>query len=341
MEKILIVGPSWVGDMVMAQSLLIVLKTQYPKSTIDMLAPAWSFPIIERMPEVNKSIEMPLGHGHFGFGERRRFGHALRKEKYTWAIVLPNSWKSALIPWFAQIPKRTGWKGEMRYGLLNDIRHLDKQALPLMVQRFVALAFNAKYVNSAVQSIKDCPEPHLKVENKNNTLLLEKFQLRDDKSTLVLCPGAEFGVAKQWPATYFQSIAKDVIALGWQVWILGSKADKAFAQSICDASDKNIANLCGETTLGQAIDFMALADKVISNDSGLMHVAAALNKPVVALYGPTSPSFTPPMTEGAKILSVKVDCGPCFRRECPEGHHDCMQRLKPDQVMKAILNELV
>jgi heptosyltransferase-2 len=340
-DKILIVGPSWVGDMVMAQSLFMVLKSQYPKSKVDVLAPAWSFPIIERMPEVNKSIEMPLGHGRFGLGERRRFGHSLRKEKYDWAIVLPNSWKSALIPWFAKIPRRTAWKGEMRYGLINDIRHLDKQALPLMVQRFVSLGFDEDYAKLAKNSIQDCPKPCLKVESKEKAFLLNTFKLNDNKPTLILCPGAEFGSAKQWPSNYFQSVASEFIALGWQVWIMGSKADNNIAQSICEVKDKDVVNLCGETTLGQAIDLMALADKVISNDSGLMHIAAALNKPIVALYGPTSPGFTPPMTETAKILSVDVDCGPCFKRECPEGHHDCMQGLKPDLVMKAIMSETV
>ena len=310
----------------MAQSLFIQLRRQHPNAVIDVIAPDWSGAILDRMPEVNKAITMPIGHGKFGFKIRRDFGKSLRKEKYTWAIVLPNSWKSALIPWFANIPRRTAWKGEMRYGLINDLRHLDKQALPLMVQRFVSLAFDADL--SQVSS-KGCPEPFLKVDEGHRVALLKSFQLNDAKPVLVLCPGAEFGSAKQWPADHYGSVALDMIKKGWQVWVLGSAADKAIAEEICSVSDENIVNLCGETTLGNAIDLMSIAEKVISNDSGLMHIAAALKKPLVALYGPTSPAFTPPLEEHAKVLSVKVDCGPCFKRECPQGHHDCMKNLVP------------
>nr|MDT0251025.1 lipopolysaccharide heptosyltransferase II [Endozoicomonas sp.] len=139
--KYLIVGPSWVGDMVMAQTLFIAIKQQHPDAIIDVLAPAWSLPIIERMPEVRRGIDIPLGHGKLGLSARYQLGKSLRQEKYTHAITLPNSFKSALVPFWANIKHRIGWRGEMRYGLLNDIRKLDKSQYPLMVERFIALAY--------------------------------------------------------------------------------------------------------------------------------------------------------------------------------------------------------
>jgi heptosyltransferase-2 len=347
--KILIVGPSWVGDMVMAQSLFMVLKQQYPEATIDVLAPAWSRPIIERMPEVNKAIDMPLGHGHFGLKDRWILGRALQKEGYTQSIILPNSWKSALIPWFAKIPVRTGWKGEARYGLLNDLRKLDKVQLPMMVQRFVALAYPAlPYLKSGAKktsntSLENCPPPSLLIDKNRLPTLLQHFGLNTRKPTLILCPGAEFGPAKQWPAEHYSATAAHMIKTGYQVWVMGSSGDIAIAEAIySQIKDKidtaSMTILCGKTSLEEAIDLLSIADKVLSNDSGLMHIASALNKPLVALYGATSPEFTPPLSSNARIVSIEVDCGPCFKRECPEGHHKCMNSLNPEAVLK-VLNE--
>lgn len=334
-KKILIIGPSWVGDMIMAQSLFIKIKDINPDAIIDVLAPAWSRPILERMPEVNQALDLPIGHGVFGLKSRRHIGRQLRQHQYTQSIVLPNSWKSALIPWFARIPLRTGWRGEMRYGLLNDLRVLEKETLPLMVQRFVSLAtpvISLTYSN-----------PHLIINNARLPELLQHYQLDRQRPTLVLCPGAEFGPAKQWPAAHYAEVSNAMIAQGWQVWVMGSASDAATAENILAGIEKNhsddIKNLCGQTTLEDAIDLMATADQVISNDSGLMHLAAALQKPLIALYGPTSPAFTPPLSEQAKTLSIKVECGPCFQRDCPEKHHRCMQDLSPEQVLAALVDQ--
>ncbi|MGB1311757.1 MAG: lipopolysaccharide heptosyltransferase II, partial [Leucothrix sp.] len=293
----------------MSQSLMVSLKQLHPNAQIDVLAPAWSKPILERMPEVDEAIEMPIGHGRFAFNERRRFGKALRQKKYTWSIVLPNSWKSALIPWFANIPRRTAWKGEMRYGLINDIRHLDKQALPLMVQRFVHLALDANADQQTAIDLSAIPKPFLSTDPEKRQPLLSKFGLSSDKPILILCPGAEFGSAKQWPADYYQAVAKEKSEEGWQVLVLGSEADKAVGDKICADPNRFVSNLCGKTTLGEAVDLMSFTSVVVSNDSGLMHIPSAVNKPLVALYGATSPDFTPPLTDNAEVLSVKVECG--------------------------------
>jgi len=326
-HNILIIGPSWVGDMVMAQSLFIALKQQHPACQIDVLAPQWTSPLLERMPEVRSAIAMPVTHGVFGLKQRRQIGKSLRGQ-YDQAIVLPNSWKSALIPFFAKIPLRTGWRGEMRYGLLNDLRLLDKVRLPLMVQRFVSLALPAQQSNQPPAYVA----PAMHAEAPSTELLPA---ITANQKRLILCPGAEFGPAKQWPLSHYAGLAEGLIQQGWQVLIMGSKADAKTGQAILEklSDSQHCFNLCGQTQLGEAIDIMATADQIVSNDSGLMHIAAALQKPLIAIYGPTSPAFTPPLSDNAQVMQIPVDCGPCFQRTCPEGHHKCLEDIRPEHVL--------
>ncbi|MBT3504783.1 MAG: lipopolysaccharide heptosyltransferase II [Piscirickettsiaceae bacterium] len=330
--KILIIGPSWIGDMVMAQSLFMALKAERENCVIDVLALAWTKPLLDRMPEVNQAIPMPISHGVFGLKMRRTLGKQLQATHYDQAIVLPNSWKSALIPWFAKIPLRTGWKGEARYGLLNDIRTLDKLALPLMVQRFVSLAYPAEQS----QIPPSYPTPKM-VANKASFAVPP---LTSGQKRLIICPGAEFGPAKQWPAESYAEVTTALIDEGWQVLVLGSAADKAIADQINDftaqQNDNQLINLCGLTQLQDAIDLLATANAVISNDSGLMHIAAALQKPLIAIYGPTSPNFTPPLSDNSVITQIDVDCGPCFQRTCPEQHHKCMVDISSSDVLTSV-----
>jgi heptosyltransferase-2 len=332
-KKILIIGPSWVGDMVMAQSLFKALKADNPAVQIDVLAMDWTRPLLQRMPEVSEAITMPVSHGVFGWAMRRKLGKQLAQNHYDQAIVLPNSWKSALIPWFAGIPIRTGWRGEMRYGLLNDIRQLDKQALPMMVQRFVSLAYPASQSHAAPSYQPPLMQPFPVDENVNP-------ELRPGQKRLMLCPGAEFGPAKQWPPEYYAEVANTLLKQGWQVLALGSKADQNTAAEIENAIEPDhqsqFVNLSGRTTLEEAIDLLGTADWVISNDSGLMHIAAAMQRPLVAVYGPTSPAFTPPLADNAHIVQIDIECSPCFERECPLGHHRCMRDLGKDKVLEQI-----
>lgn len=324
----------------MAQSLFILLKQQNPNTVIDVLAPGWSRPIIARMPQVRRAIDMPVGHGSLMWSKRREIGRALRAEQYDQAIVLPNSLKSALIPWFANIPQRTGWKGEMRYGLLNDLRPLDKQRYPLMVQRFDALAYPPGEV------LPDhLPAPDLHADQERTPPLRRQFGLESERKILALCPGAEFGPAKRWPEKHYADVAAKKIVDGWQVWILGSAKDQVVAEAIIGllpTSDRtHCFNLAGVTQLEDAIDLLAVADAVVSNDSGLMHISAALNRPLVVVYGSTSPGFTPPLNDQVAILSLPVDCGPCFKRECPlnpatSSHMKCLNDLSSDRVLAAL-----
>jgi len=336
--NILIVGPSWVGDMVMAQTLFMCLREQHPDCAIDVLAPEWSLPIIERMPQVRRALSFPLGHGVLNIGERRRIGRQLQG-RYDQAIVLPNSLKSALTPFFAKIPKRTGWKGEMRYGLLNDLRKLDKQTYPLMIERFMALAYAP-----GAPLPHPYPRPSLRVDEQLREMALAEHGLQLAQPVLALCPGAEFGQAKRWPAEHYAAVAEHYVRQGWQVWLFGSKKDhpgcEEIRQQLIPGLREEVANLAGATTLAQAIDLMSCASAVVSNDSGLMHVAAAVQRPLVAVYGSTSTDYTPPLAEQVAVVRTGIECSPCFKRTCQYGHYRCLTELPPERVIAA-LDELV
>lgn len=327
-RKILVIGPSWVGDMVMSQVLYIHLRQSRPGCLIDVLAPAWSAPVLQRMPEVNRAIAMPLGHGQLGMTVRWRLGRELRREAYEQAIVLPNSLKSALVPFFAGVARRTGWRGEMRYGLLNDMRRLDKTALPLMAQRFLALGQDA--ADSLPAAL---PQPALRVDQSAARATASEFGLAADRPILALCPGSEFGGAKRWPARHYAEIASAYLARGWQVTLYGSASDREVCARIVDYSGRHryCRNLAGRTSLAQVVDLLSLSTAMVTNDSGLMHIGAALARPLLALYGATSPEFTPPMSPAADLLVSDLDCAPCFQRECPLGHHRCMRDITPAQ----------
>lgn len=339
-EKILIIGPAWVGDMVMAQSLFMTLKRLNRDCTIDVLAPAWTAPLIERMPEIRRAVAAPFDHGKFDIGGRWRLGWELAREGYDRAIVLPNSWKSALVPFFAGVPRRTGWRGEMRYGLLNDVRILDKPRFPLMIDRFDALAFDRGMIGTANDFPAPHPAPRLSVTAHSVQSARARYDLTLEAPVLALCPGAEFGSSKRWPEDRFAEVAAQKLAAGWQVWLFGSAKDAPVCEAIRAGLEPEAQARCtilaGRTSLADAVDLLSCAGAVVSNDSGLMHVAAALDRPLVAVYGSTSPTFTPPLTDHKRIVRLGLECSPCFKRECPLGHHDCMRKLPAAMVLDAI-----
>ncbi|EOX4279470.1 lipopolysaccharide heptosyltransferase II [Vibrio cholerae] len=341
MMKILVIGPSWVGDMVMSQSLYTTLKQQHPDALIDVMAPGWCKPILERMPEVNRAIEMPLGHGEFNLLGRREIGKSLREFKYDHAYVLPNSAKSALIPWFANIPLRTGWRGELRYGLLNDLRP-NKKAFQYMVERYVALAHpRAQMVDSAsLGGLETLPRPKLSIDVEAQQQTLAKFALSTQRKAIGLCPGAEFGPAKKWPENHYAEVAHAMCQQGHQVWLFGSQKDldtcNGIKQRVPSEYHAQIQVLAGQTSLIEAVDLLAACHTVVSNDSGLMHVAAAVGCNVVAVYGSTSPKYTPPLAEKVEIVHTDIECRPCFKRECQYQHLKCLSELTPKQVLDSI-----
>ncbi|EOB2574792.1 lipopolysaccharide heptosyltransferase II [Vibrio fluvialis] len=339
--KILVIGPSWVGDMVMSQCLYTRIKQQHPDAVIDVMAPAWCKPILERMPEVHQAIEMPLGHGDFNFLGRRAIGKSMRGQ-YDQAYILPNSAKSALIPWFADIPIRTGWKGEMRYGLLNDLRP-NKKSFQYMTERYVALAHpKATMVDStSLGGLDTLPRPSLYIDKDAQQQTRDKFTLHSSRPVIGLCPGAEFGPAKQWPTEHYAAVAAAMINAGKQVWLFGSAKDSKTTQTIvadlCDEQRSHIVDLAGKTSLIEAVDMLACCESVVSNDSGLMHVAAAVGCQVVGVYGSTSPTYTPPLAEKKTIIHTDIECRPCFKRECPLGHLKCLKDLTPQRVINALM----
>jgi heptosyltransferase-2 len=327
-ERILVVGPSWVGDMVMAQSLFKILKTRFLSAEIDVLAPEWSLPILARMPEVRRGVPLPVGHGELGVATRRRIGRSLRQENYRRAIVLPRSFKAALVPWFAGIPERTGFRGEMRFGLINDMRAFDRDALDMTVKRFAALGLDAG------APVDELPDPVLTVDADAQAVFAARHDLGGDGPAIAMMPGAEYGPAKCWPIEKFSELARRLTAAGARVWVLGSDKDVDAGARVAAASGAK--NLCGKTSLSDVVDVLGLAEQAVSNDSGLMHVAAAAGCHVHGIYGSSSPSFTPPLTREKTIHTLELACSPCFERRCPLGHTDCLNKLDVDRVFAAI-----
>ena len=356
--KILIIFPAWVGDMVMAQSLLSFLKAQDSSIVIDGVAPKSTYLLAQRMPEINQVYSLEVTHGGMQWAQRWQLGKKLRANEYDQAIVLPNSWKSALVPFFANIKKRTGWRGELRYFLLNDVRILNKSLFPLMIERFCALGI-AKDVLLPYK----LPWPKLKFDVENQARLREKFHLfptvarpsqldlenqpenscwnyQSFQKVLAICPGAEYGLSKRWPPEYFAAVAQSFLNQSGQVWILGGPKDQEVADKIQEICNHACINLVGKTNLLDAIDILAMASVTLTNDSGLMHISAAVETPLVAIYGSTTPNFTPPLANQAAVISLNTPCSPCFERTCRFGDYHCLTGISPDEVITAV-NQLV
>lgn len=328
--RLLVVGPSWVGDMVMAQSLFITLKQRHPGARLGVLAPGWSLPILERMPEVDEAIALDVGHGEFGWKTRRDVARSL-KGRFDRAIVLPRSWKSALVPFLARIPERVGFTGEQRVVLLTERRRLDKARLDQTVKRFVSLGLDAGEVGEAFS----IPPPQLRTNPANQQRLRHALALDSDRPVIGMMPGAEYGPAKQWPLTHFRELAEGLGRRGYSVWVLGGPKDAEDGEIIARGLD-HVDNLCGRTQLADAVDLLAACEQVVTNDSGLMHVAAAVGTRIQAIYGSSSPAYTPPLTANAVIHDLALDCSPCFQRTCPLGHTNCLHHILPERLLQAI-----
>lgn len=326
--KILIVAPSWVGDAVMSQPLLARLKAADPDATIDVLGPAWVLPVYARMTEVSATLTSPFAHGELALKKRFALARELAARGYDRVVVLPNSLKSALVPFFAGIRERVGFVGEARYGLLNRRHVLDKTALPLMVERFAQLA-----QVPGTPLARPVAPPRLQSSPAQQDATFAAIGQARPARLAVLCPGAEYGPAKRWPEEHFAAAARTLTERGYAVWLIGSPKDREIGETIVRHAAGACVSLCGTTSLAQAIDLIAAADLVICNDSGLMHVAAALDRPQAALFGSSSPGFTPPLSAHARVISLKLECSPCFKRECPLGHLKCLRDLSPQQVL--------
>ncbi len=333
-KKALIIAPPWVGDMVMTHSLIKQLKHNYPDCVIDVFAIPSLHPLIKRMAEVNQIISSPLKRGDIKLIERFKLGRQLSKNGYTHAYLIPNSFKSALVPFFAKIPNRVGFIGEKRYIVVNDIRKLDTQKLPMMVQRFVylGLARDKTPVKESLQL------PKLEVSPENAKQLLAKLGISlSGKPILAICPGPEHRESKRWPPEYFAKLATLKQQEGWDIWIFGGKKEQVLAEIIQKQSNQICLDLCGKTDLANTLDLLSLAKVVVANDSGLMHIASALHKPVVAIYGPTPVSVAPPLSSNkTKTISLNFSCSPCSGDTCPLKHNRCMTEITPEMLSVAI-----
>jgi len=333
MPRILVIAPSWIGDALLAQPLLRRLHDKLGRVRIDALAPPWCGPLLQRMPEIEEVIASPFAHGELKLRERWKLGRELAARHYDQAIVLPNSFKSALIPFFADIPLRAGYAGEFRYGLLNLMHKLDPAKLPLMAERYAQLA-----ETPGAELQRPLPRVWLQSDPVNTARTTARLGLERSRPVAVFCPGAEYGPAKRWPARHFAALARALAARNYAVWLIGSGKDSGIGEEIRAQSGDACANLCGQTDLAAAVDLISCAKLVVSNDSGLMHVAAALGKPLVALYGSSSPEHTPPLSlsaqpGSARIARIAIECSPCFKRDCPLGHFKCMNDLLPERVL--------
>jgi len=315
LPRILVVAPNWIGDALMAQPLLARLHEKQSNLKIHVIAPKWVAPVVRRMPEVDEVITAPFRHGKLQLRSRWKLGRALRPRGYDRAIVLPNTWKSALVPFFAGIALRSGYVGESRYGLLNLTYPESKTSMRLHYARLAEAP--------GTEPMEPLPTPGLRADPTATASVAQRFGIEGRYA--VLCPGAEYGPAKRWP--YFRQLAE---RLGLEVVLLGSGNDQPAAASVPGK------NLVGKTTLDEAIELIAGAAFVVSNDSGLMHVAAALGRPLVALFGSSSPEHTPPRSTAARVLWLKIECSPCFQRQCPLGHFRCMNEMSVEMVLQQI-----
>lgn len=337
-SRILVVSPNWIGDAIMAQPLLQCLKKHWLEVEIDVLAPAWAAPVWQAMKEVREVIPTPFKHGKLQLGERWKMARLLKKNGYDQAYVLPNTIKYALIPWMAGIPERIGYLGEKRYGLLNVIHHDDKVHPRPMIPFYAALAEPPADI---VGKREDYPVPSMFTSEKDVQETFGKLGLDWNRRLIAFAPGAEFGPAKRWPDDKFAALAKQILGEypDVQIVLMGSGNDSA----VCDpikAAVPEVINLAGRTSLREAIAVISKITAMVTNDSGLMHIASAFEKPVIAIYGSTDYLHTPPFSKYSEIISLDLPCAPCQKRECPLGHHNCMKQLNPDRVFPSVAKYL-
>ncbi len=344
MPGILIIAPNWIGDAVMTQPLLASIKALYPDSTIGVLASTWVAPIYRACSEVNEVIDAKFEHKQLQWGLRKELAKQIAAKQYQACFVLPNSLKSALIPWLANIPLRIGYRGEMRYGLVNvSLDNPSKIDRPPMVEHYLALSHLLSDVD---QNINQAITPHLNVSQSARQSVEIKLKSANIKLSepnapiYVMCPGAEYGITKRWPTEHFATLANELISSNSSshIILLGSQGDQALGQEITSQAEhaSQIHNWCGSTSLDEAIALVGMSKAVISNDSGLMHVAAALKVPQVAIFGSSDPSHTPPLSDKAKVIWLNLPCSPCHKRECPLGHLKCLKDILPQQVLATL-----
>jgi heptosyltransferase-2 len=342
--RILIIAPNWIGDAVMSQPLIAAIKQALPACTIDVLTTPWVAPIYRACVEVNHLIEAPLQHGKLQWQARLQLAKQLRLANYACCFILPNSLKAALIPWLAKIPVRIGYRGEMRFGLINrSLANPSKANRTPMVEHYANLLRLLPGLTTWSMNTKPA---HLQIPTSDQIDIQTRFrreQIALD-ALYVFSPGAEFGPAKRWPIAHFAKLASLILQQNARshIIILGGASDAQMGQLIQTqttlpaASAARLHNWCGTTSLNQALATIANCQSMISNDSGLMHVAAALQISQVAIFGSSDPRHTAPQSSKARVIWLHLSCSPCYQRTCPLGTLACLQEITPTQVFAAL-----
>jgi heptosyltransferase-2 len=332
-RPILLVPYMWIGDFVRCHTVVRLLRARFPDSPIDVLTTAIVAPLLDYMPGVRKGIVWDLPRKRLAFAQHRALAARLRPEGYGRALVMPRTWKSALAPWLAGIPERTGFAGESRFVLLNDVRW-GERALPRMVDRCAALA-----LPTGATLPTEYPLPQLEVPDATIAAWRQRLGLAAAGRVAAFAPGA-VGPSKRWPAGSYAEAARRLVAEGFSVWVVGGPGETALAAEIAAGSER-VRDLTG-ADLRNAILALAAADVAVSNDSGLLHVAAALDTPSIGIFGPTSPWHWAPLNPLAAVIETqtKVDCRPCHKPTCRFGHHRCMREIPPERVVAAALAAL-
>ena len=325
-QKLLIIPQNWLGDIVMSQTLLKKIKSDNPKTSIDILVNSSLKNLVERMPEINKVIILDCNHRELGLFKRLRLAKEIKKSSYDRSIVLSRSLKSSLIPYFAKIPIRTGELGELRYLLINDLKEFSKESRRKTASRYISMYSDNN------EKLSENYYPSLDSNSENIKNLSEKYDLKKDKKVIIFAPGAAFGPSKMWPVNKFRELGKK-LNNDFKILILGSNNEKSIGNDI--VTNKNMINLCGKTSIADAVDLMHISKFCVSNDSGLMHLAAATNTKSISIYGSTSPDFTPPLTKNKDIHYKGMSCSPCFEKKCKYGHYNCLVDIHSDDVFKS------
>jgi heptosyltransferase II len=332
-NPILLIPYMWIGDFVRCHSVVKLLKQRFPDRAVDVLTTSLCAPLLDYMPGVRAGVLWDLPRSRIAIGDQRKLAVRLRAESYAQALVMPRTWKSALAPFLAGIPQRTGFAGEMRFGLLNDVRFGERK-LPRMVDRCAALALPK---GTALPS--SLPLPELVVPRSEVLAWRKHMGLMADGPVVAFAPGA-VGPSKRWPAAYYASVATRLAWEGISVWVVGGPNERPLAAEIAAAGGR-VRDLTGDD-LRNAIVALAAADAAVSNDSGLLHVAAALGTPSIGIFGPTSPWHWAPLNPLAAVIETDtaLDCRPCHKPTCRLQHHRCMRDIEAARVTSALRQAL-
>lgn len=320
--------------MVIAQTLFKALKRRLPGCILDIAGPPWAPAILERMPEVDHSIVVDIAHGELGLGKRWSLGRQLRENSYDQAFLMSRSLKSALIPWFAGIPLRTGYRGEFRRGIVNDIRTLNTTDLKRKAQHYVALSLAP---DEHPRNAARFDYPSLSIDEANRDALVRKFNLSLQRPVVAIAPGAAYGPIKRWPAHHYAELAGKLADHDYGLWIFGNEDDQVISKEIASNAPEHCIDFCGQTRLVDVIDLMSLTQTVVGNDTGLTHIASAVVPHVVALYGPTHPNFAPPLCQHGICLSLNRGCTLRNAKTDSGGHARSLHDLPVDDVVRACL----